>query len=205
MTAAGGRSVIMSAKLISSTAISTLGAAALVLAIVAAPAYAAEPAEITTIAAAVEANPTLKSTLKAYGSPLFVPAADFRTDGLYPEAQFYSTAGYWKGDDLGGVYLVAPVWLPDNAEINAVWLFGVDNDDDCSTADMTLWLQRVDNYTGAVDGMAVVSTSGASTNMQTPHEGDPTNPVITYPDYAYWLTVRICSTDHELYGVMIFY
>lgn len=157
------------------------------------------------VMAAATDNPELKSILATYDSPLFIPAADFRTDGLYPEAQSYSVGGYWKGDDLGGVYLMAPVWLPDGAEINSVWLFAVDNDGDCSTADISMWMQRVDNYNGSVDGMAVVSTSGSLGNMQTPHETNPSHPTIEYPDFSYWLTVRVCSTDHELYGAMIFY
>lgn len=157
------------------------------------------------VMAAAQENPELKSLLATYDSPLFIPAADFRTDGLYPEAQSYSIGGYWKGDDLGGVYLIAPVWLPAEAEINSVWLFAVDDDDDCSTEDMTMWLARVDNYDGSVDGMAGVSTSGSTGNMQTPHENNPSFSTIEYPLYSYWLTARICSTDHELYGAMIIF
>jgi hypothetical protein len=177
---------------------------ALVLIVGAATAWT-DDTEIPTIADAIEANPELAGLMAEYGTPLFVPAADFRTDGLYPEAQFYSTAGYWQGDDLGGVYLMAPVWLPHGTDIASVWLFAVDNDNDCSSEDITLWMQRVDNYTGAVDGMAVISTTGASEDMQTPYELDPTFPIIDYPGYAYWLTVRVCSTDHEVYGAMIIY
>ena len=154
---------------------------------------------------AAENNPEFEALLKDYASPLFVPAADFRTDGLYPEAQSYSLSGYWKGDSLGGVYLMAPIWLPHGAVINSVWLFAVDDDDSCSSQDVTLWMQRVDNYTGSVDAMATMSTTGSTTNMQTPYEGNPTHPTIAYPDFSYWLTVRVCSLDHELYGAMIFY
>lgn len=143
--------------------------------------------------------------LEGYGSPLFIPAADFRTDGLYPEANFYSTGGYWRGDDLGGVYMMAPVWLPHGTDIATVWLFAVNDDSACSSPDITMWLRRVDNYTGSVDAMAVVSTFGSSPNMQVPFELDPLYPVIDDPGYTYWLTVRLCSTDHELYGAMIIY
>jgi hypothetical protein len=169
------------------------------------PAAVAEAPRPAAPAALLESSPELKEHLDAYPSPLFVPAADFRTDGLYPEANFYSTGGYWTGDDLGGVYMMAPVWLPDGADISTVWLLAVDDDSTCSSDDITMWLQRVDNYTGAVDSMAVMSTSGASPSMQTPHESNPTHPVIDYPGFAYWLTVRICSTDHELYGAMIIF
>jgi hypothetical protein len=160
---------------------------------------------VASMARAIEADPELRELVKQYDSPLFIPAADFRTDGLYPEAQFYSTAGYWQGDDLGGVYLIAPVWLPHGTNIDSVWLFAVDDDGDCSSDDIAMWMHRVDNYTGQVDGMAAMSTSGAHGNMQTPYESDPAHPVIDYPGFAYWLTVRVCSTDHEVYGAMILY
>ncbi len=195
----------MFTKLTRSARLFTLGVASLVLVAGAPPVNAGEEATISTVAAAIEADPTLRGMVKDYSSPLFIPAADFRTDGLYPEANFYSTGGYWRGDDLGGVYMMAPVWLPHGTDIATVWLLAVDDDSACSSPDITMWLQRVDNYTGSVDGMAVVSTSGSSPNMQTPYESDPTYPVIDYPGYAYWLTVRLCSTDHELYGAMIIY
>jgi hypothetical protein len=195
----------MFTKLTPSARVFTLAAASLVLAAGAPPVDAGDGATINTVAAAIEANPTLKAMVKDYRSPLFIPAADFRTDGLYPEANFYSTGGYWQGDDLGGVYMMAPVWLPDDTEIATVWLLAIDDDDVCSTPDITMWMQRVDNYTGSVDSMAVMSTSGSSPNMQTPHESNPMYPVIDYPGYAYWLAVRLCSTDHELYGAMIIY
>jgi len=160
---------------------------------------------ISTIADAIEANPALTGLMKEYDSPLFIPAADFRTDGEFPEAQYYSPAGYWQGDDLGGVFLMAPVWLPDGADIDSVWQFAADNDDDGLNEDIFMGMRRVDNYTGEASGIAGMSTSGESGNMQTPHELNPTFPIVDYPGYAYWLWVQVCSTDHEVYGAMVFY
>lgn len=166
---------------------------------------AAEPGYGPRVHQAIEQNEEIKALIETYDLQLFVPAADFRTDGLYPEAQTYSLAGNWKGDGLGGVYLVAPVWLPDEAEVVSVWLLAVDDDDACASSDIKLWMSRVDNYSGVVDGMATVSTSGSSASMQMRVEDNPANPIIEYPDYSYWLAARVCSLDHELYGAMIFF
>ena len=131
----------------------------------------------------------LEST-KAFGgaSPLVIPAAAFTTNGNYDDTYYFQPFdGAMSGwPDTDGC-VQAPAYLPRSARVFQVYASILDED------------------AGAVDGMAVMSTTGSSENMQTPYESDPTYPVIDYPVCAYWLTVRLCSTDHKLYGAMIFY
>ena len=57
-----------------------------------------------------------KTMGKAYGSPLVVPAAAFRSDGINPDQlRYVPNLGFLQGQDLESAYAVAPLYLPDGA------------------------------------------------------------------------------------------
>jgi hypothetical protein len=140
--------------------------------------------------------------LPIYGtSPLVIPAAAFSSDGFDPDSMFFS---FWEGYLRGGninTCVKAPVYLPKGAKMIDMWTSVYDND---AAASMWVRLYRVDNFTGVVDEMAYVGTSGAADYIQTPWDWID-YALVTYPQYSYYVGSCMESSDNRLYSVRIYY
>jgi hypothetical protein len=138
-----------------------------------------------------------------YGSPLVIPAADFRADGFFPDsAHFWFNPGEWEGTTATYGCLMAPAYLPAGANVYQVWASVVDND---AIDNVTVILSRVDNYSGIHDTMATIATAGITTTIQSLSAGAITYPVISYPNYSYYATTCLHSASTKLYSVRIWY
>ena len=134
------------------------------------------------------------------GSPLVIPAADFSSDGGFPDAFFFDfETGYLEG---GFACLKAPAYLPNGVTVDYVGASLYDNDEDDR---VVVELKRVDVVSGAVNTMATLGTPWASTDIQSVGDGAIVYPEVSYPGYAYFLTICLGSVDHRLYSVRIYY
>jgi hypothetical protein len=132
-----------------------------------------------------------------------VPAAAFSQDGdSASEYWFGFLSGRLYGNTAGGC-LKAPVYLPYPAVVNSVYATVVDTD---AGNDVNMSLYRVDNYTGLVEEMANMSTSGAAPTIQT-LSVDPitVGTIVNYPGYSYYATVCLDSWNNGLYSVRVWY
>lgn len=134
---------------------------------------------------------------------LVIPAAEFRHDGYFPNAGFFTFfGGYWRGATESPCFM-APVYIPRIATIDQVFATIYDNDD---IEDFWLSLYRVDNYTGDVFLVAELFSSGASTSLvgisdiTIGEEGK-----VSYPQYSYYLGTCLPSLQHRLYNVRVWY
>lgn len=136
-------------------------------------------------------------------SPLVIPAAAFRSDGIHPNGVgFYFSTGYQTGNGTAGACIMAPAYLPNYAIMYQMFASVYDND---GANDLEIVLRRVNNYTGAVDILAHAGTAGASTAIQTPYAATIQHPVVTYPDYSYYVTACLPTSLLRLYSVRIYY
>jgi hypothetical protein len=134
------------------------------------------------------------------GSPLVIPAADFSSDGGFPDGFFFDfETGYLQGDTFA--CLKAPAYLPHGVTVDYVGASLYDN----ATGSVTVNLKRVDVVSGAVDTMANLGTPWDSTAIQSVGDSDIDYGEISYPAYAYFLTICLSSADHRLYSVRIYY
>lgn len=139
------------------------------------------------------------------GSPLVIPAAAFTADGLNPESSFFPFGGgYFQGNTENYGCRVAPVYLPNEAEINEMFVSLYDND---PSYNITIKLYRVDNFTGSVVTMGTVGTSGsdAFAGIQVLNDDTLSEPLVLYPDYSYYLTTCALSSNIRLYSVRLYY
>jgi hypothetical protein len=97
---------------------------------------------------------------------------------------------------------MAPAYLPNGATVVDVWASIYDNH---ASYDVYPALRRVQNYTGTVDLIASLTSSGASTSIQSVYATSISNPVVSYPNYSYYATFCVRSTDTKLYSVRIYY
>jgi len=134
------------------------------------------------------------------GSPLVIPAADFSSDGAFPDGFFFDFEhGYVQGDSFG--CLKAPAYLPHGVTVDYVGASLYDN----AYGSVTVNLKRVDVVSGAVDTMAALGTPWDSTSIQDVGDYAIDYPEVSYPTYAYFLTICLSSADHRLYSVRIYY
>jgi len=152
-----------------------------------------------------EMREKLREQIKAYGTPLVIPSADFIYDGQFPGEAIDSTAGYLHASDLGSVGVQAPVYLPEGVNVASVWALVRDNDDSCPLADISVKMKRTNNASGVTDEMAAFSSSGADTSYDWILDATPEHTLIEYPDYEYYMSARLCSSEHRLYAALIFY
>jgi hypothetical protein len=98
----------------------------------------------------------------------------------------------------------APISFTDGVTLTDVYATVYDNDVFYSAV-VNLW--RVDNIYGTVTPMAAVETSrpGASDGLQVLHTASIAEPVVAYPDYAYYLTICLRSTGIRLYSVRVYF
>jgi hypothetical protein len=138
-----------------------------------------------------------------YGSPLVIPAADFREDGFHPGTAWYQFgSGYWQGTASAYGCLMAPAYLPAGATVATFWASLVDN---ATAAYVNVSLHRVDNYSGAHVTMASISTSGVTSTIQNLFDLSIVSPTVYYPTYSYYVTTCLPSANTRLYSVRIYY
>lgn len=141
----------------------------------------------------------------ASGQPqvLVIPAAAFSSDGYNANSFFFTfSGGYIQGATEYDGCVKAPVYLPKLARVYEAWATVYDND---STYSFMIDLRRLDNFTGATAVMATMVTSSASTYVQTPYDISINNPLVLYPDYSYYVTTCLLSSNLRLYSVRIWY
>jgi len=150
-----------------------------------------------------------------YGNPLTVPAADFRPQSLGSSSvRFSYVEGYLYGSNYDSYRWVnAPVHLPENATVTSVLAIVMDDDpgdgtpEACaaSISDVYVSLKRV-YRDGTSDTMFSASSSGAESYPRVLGIGETiTEPVVSYPNYTYYLTARICGPKHRIYGFRVHY
>lgn len=149
---------------------------------------------------------------KAYGSPLVVPAAAFRSDGTNPEQLRYAAnLGFLQGQDVEGAFAVAPIYIPDGATISAIQASvfdGFDGPGSCdgaSNKNVAVWVERVNNTTGEESQMVFFNTTGINPNIQHLLDTSINFPTVEYPEYAYFAVVKVCSSAHTFIALQIFY
>jgi hypothetical protein len=135
--------------------------------------------------------------------PFIIPVSDFTADGLNPNSSFFSFAGgYQTGNNENYGCIMAPVYLPNHATIQQFFVTVMDND---ATYNVTVDLRRIQVYSGTTDILATIQTSGESTSLQSLGDTTIGNPIVIYPDYAYYVTTCLSSSNTKLYSVRIWY
>jgi hypothetical protein len=154
----------------------------------------------------VDLDAYVRATLspESYTAPLIVPAADFNRDSNSSDYYFLFTGGFFgSGLNSGGCFM-APVYLPHGVTINNFFMFLYDNS---TTHDISVFLRRKHNQnTSSSEIMAGVSTSGASTNVQTLGDITVDFPVVD-PNYSYFITtcMQTGNNDLRIYGSWIYF
>jgi len=97
---------------------------------------------------------------------------------------------------------MAPVYLPRIGTVYQVWATIYDND-----ASREFWLNlfRVDNYTGDVVTLAELTSSGASTSLESIYDVTIEGGLVNYPQYSYYLGTCLASSSLRLYNVRVWY
>lgn len=166
----------------------------------------AKEGEVADPRASVEAQVLETAAInapQAYGSPLIISAADFGADGANPGSFFFPFGGgYMQGDANNYGCLVAPAYLPNNATVQDMFATVYDND---TSYDISVSLRRVDNFNGGTVTMATGSTAGDFAGIQVVSDGTIDEPVVVYPDYAYYVTTCVLSSNIRIYSVRIYY
>jgi hypothetical protein len=138
------------------------------------------------------------------GSPLMVPAADFRSDGFDPASIWFSFwGGYMRGGNLN-TCMMAPAYLPNGATVYDIYASVVDND---AYANVWIDLFRVDNYDGTVVVMAQMWTDDAyaAPDIVSLEDYPIDYPLVEYPTYSYYLGACMSSSSIELFSVRLWY
>ena len=150
-------------------------------------------------------------TAERYVTRLYtgIPAAAFVADsGGSDDGFYYYFAGLFWAPNNGGGCMQAPVNLPNNVTVTAVWATMYDND---AAVDWTVSLQRQNVYSvgapGSSEYMASFSTTGESTNYQNPGDETIDFPVIDNYDYNYSFTTCIfgSTSNLRLYDIRVYY
>lgn len=136
-----------------------------------------------------------------YTSPLVIPAADFRSDGLAPSGYvFWFDLGRMEGST--GDCVMAPAYVPNGVTVFQFWASVYDND---AANNITVRLRRLNNYTGVMNEMAAVSTAGQSTSIQSLGDSIITDPIVLYPDYSYYVTACLSTANLRIYSARLWY
>lgn len=132
-------------------------------------------------------------------SPISVPGAAFGRDGNASTNAFFSfNGGYWRGNANGCV--AAPIYLPRHAKLTDLFVSVMDND---ATYNMWLNFYRLDNYTGTVEILGTVSSSGQNANIVVLY--DTLNTSVQYASYSYYLGSCFESSNHRLYNARVYF
>jgi hypothetical protein len=145
--------------------------------------------------------------VRGYGSPLVIPAADFRSQGDNVEDyNFYPSDGSLYEDGGTTVCMQAPVYLPDGATVTGFYGYLYDN---TASASVDLTLYRVRNQYGTQDEMAYVSTDGlAEIDSILYREDTSINEPLVSDLYSYFIYTCFESdggSDIRIYAARIFF
>lgn len=136
---------------------------------------------------------------------IVIPAAAFHSDGAYAfnDTFFTFSGGYIRGNDTNHYGCVETgVVLPDNVYLIGMYASIYDNDPDYSHH---VRLFRKARTTGAVVEMITINSSGSSTSIQSLWEPDTLQRITSNPEYAYYITDCLSSSELRLYSVRIWY
>jgi hypothetical protein len=107
-----------------------------------------------------------------------------------------------EGTSAGYGCVKAPAYLPQGAKITDVWASVIDND---TTYNISINLNRVNNYSGLTEILASLNSSGASASIVTPYDYTITNPWVGDYNYSYYVTTCLLSQNTKLYSVRIWF
>jgi hypothetical protein len=134
-------------------------------------------------------------------SPHVIPAAAFSSDGTLPDSVFFDAeGGFFQGNAQEYGCLVAPVFLPEGVTVTDLDISFYDND---TVHEIQTELRRVSNFSGAVTPMGTARSQGSAPFVRTASAPTITAGAILYPDYSYYLTTCLQSSDTRLYSVQI--
>lgn len=180
---------------------------AAVLSILPSPAWAFDP-NVETMAEAdvMDVMSTPKSggeSSGAYSSPMVVHATSFLSDGGAADQFFVSFSGGYLYGKNGGTCMMAPVYLPIGCEITWMYITIVDND----ATDLTVQLRRqYVSGSNASEIIASVSSSGASTTINSPYTSSITNPVVSSQYYNYFFNFCLPDTANiKFFNARLYY
>ena len=138
---------------------------------------------------------------RTYGSPLVIPAADFREDGgTTHEYYFTFSGGYFRGTGTYDCFM-APAHLPDGATV--AWFYASFYKN--AGGNVYVNLRRVNRSTGGTNLMAQVLFDTNSGNIQSEVDGSIDYATVDYPTYAYYVHTCFTETAHRLYSIRIYY
>lgn len=153
------------------------------------------------------------ASAEAYGNPLTITAAAFRSDGVNPgELRRRMPDDAITGNNSQNAFAVAPVYLPDGATITSVGTAVYDGFGGTTGAcgdvvqrDVWVYLLRVNNFSGEQLQMSLLTTSGMSGDRQFMLDTDVEYPGILYPTYSYYAVAKVCHSAQEFYAMQIFF
>ncbi len=130
---------------------------------------------------------------------LVIPAADFRND-RGDNCYFFP---FLDGNVYGSYqcWMMAPVYLPDHAVISWMYASVIDNS---ATEDFYATLYRVDNYSGVVNTILTLNTTGQSTLVQNIYDDIASYTTIGW-EWSYYIGMAFHSSAIKLYSVRIWY
>jgi hypothetical protein len=132
-----------------------------------------------------------------------VPAAAFKSKGNDSESTYFPIlSGYIRGTSAAGGCVQAPLYLPQGARIDGMFVTVYDND---ASNNITVTLTRTDNYEYfTYTDLNNLSSSGSSTSMQN-IGGYTLDEVVTYPRYSYFVHTCLPTLDTRLYAVRVYF
>jgi hypothetical protein len=140
-----------------------------------------------------------------FESPLVITAADFKNNGADVEGYHFHRDGRLEGSG-STVYMVAPVYLPNGAVVRKVVAYVYDNNDSCDSPDIEVVVAQHDlAETNVTLIITSAQTTGASGAVQEISGHLTISPPIDNINFAYWVTVTLCSTSHNFHSVAIYY
>jgi hypothetical protein len=137
------------------------------------------------------------------GPALVIPAADFRSDGFFPDSVFFDfDTGTWEGRATGDGCMIAPAYLPDDVTVTSILASFIDNDENNH---INFDLIRVNMSSGSVGDMAYMNTVNyfSSPDVDTVSTTNISNPLVDYPTYSYYLSTCLPTVDTKLVGIQI--
>jgi len=142
-------------------------------------------------------------TINERNSPLVIPAAAFSDDGVGPTGTFfYFSGGYMEGRSGLDGCVKAPVYLPAGAKITSIYATIYDNNVSTSTF---FNLYRTSYSSGATDMMGSMVSTSVSTSLQTIYDLSIDYPVVTLPNYSYFVGGCLGENNTRLYSVRIWF
>jgi YVTN family beta-propeller protein len=136
-----------------------------------------------------------------------VPAYAFKPDGEWTSTTYSYYCGYAAWIEGGGWSLNAPVYLPHGAEVVGMTVHYWDND---SSYDLDISLVRQECDGGSMDNIAIVTTAGANTSVQTESASSVAYNTIDNSSYTYHMNLEpdgldMWSSNLKFYSASIEY